>query len=77
MGAVFIFKKETLKFLETQDNIGIFGMRIHSYIRVKICAIKQYGKCYLLAQPMKIYFHFYVSKTFPSPILCSAKKPYV
>lgn len=31
MGAVSIFKKETLKFLETQDNIGIFEW---VYIRI-------------------------------------------
>lgn len=33
MGAVSIFKKETLKFLETQDNIHIFGwVYIHMFL---------------------------------------------
>lgn len=33
MGAVSIFLKETLKFLETQDNIGIFEwVYIHIFV---------------------------------------------
>lgn len=48
-------------------------MSIHSYICVKFCAIK-HGKCYLLQQPMKIYFSFLCKLDISISHLCSAKK---